>query len=166
MAQTLIQGASNYRYRASKSVQRLAIEHSVSFECGSHSYPQQKLPGLQSRTETSRLGGGSLQPESAQNVHQWLMLAQIKLNAQPREENHVEDFVSSDACPRHVCWIGRGQGAYGQAESPADMSNGAAGKSGMRLRSGKNGVPEGAMVPRPYECLHAVARTISEGREL
>jgi hypothetical protein len=36
----------------------------------------------------------------------------------------------------------------------------------MRLRSGKNGVPEGNVVPRLHKCVHAIARTISHWRKL
>ena len=56
--------------------------------------------------------------------------------------------------------------AYGQAESPVAMSNGAAGKGYMRLRSGKNSVPEGGVLSRLHERLHAIARKTSTGRKL
>ena len=46
------------------------------------------------------------------------------------------------------------------------MFNGAAGKGYMRLRSGKNGVPEGNVLPRLHKCVPAVSVQSAQGRKL
>lgn len=60
--------------------------------------------------------------------------------------------------------VGRRKGA--QAQSPGQslagiLSNGPASKSKLRLRSGKNAVSAGNVVPRLRKCVHAIARIIS-----
>jgi hypothetical protein len=81
----------------------------------------------------------------------------------PREgRNYAEDFCYSVACNCHVRWLCRREGA--QAQSPAEslagvLSDGPGGKSKMRLRSGKNDVREGNVVPRLRKYVHAIART-------
>jgi hypothetical protein len=46
------------------------------------------------------------------------------------------------------------------------MSNGAAGKGNLRLRSGKNYLPGGNVLSRLHKQLHAIARKTGTGREL
>src|SRR5262249_4970642 len=70
--------------------------------------------------------------------------------------NHAENLRCSTACNCNVCRVGRGEGAYGQAENPAVLPERAADKRDLRLRPGKNGVPEGNVVPRLREHLQAI----------
>jgi len=46
------------------------------------------------------------------------------------------------------------------------MSNGAAGKGNLRLRSGKNYLPGWNVLSRLHKQLHAIARKTSTGRKL
>src|SRR5262249_8973531 len=82
----------------------------------------------------------------------FIMAAEIKF----AHYFHAENLRCSTACNCNVCRVGRGEGAYGQAENPAVLPERAADKRDLRLRSGKNGVPEGNVVPRLREHLQAI----------
>lgn len=57
--------------------------------------------------------------------------------------------------------------AKGHMAKAKALSNGAADKSNMRLRSGKSGMPERNVVPRLHKRVHAIARTVkAQGRKL
>src|SRR5436190_19025009 len=82
------------------------------------------------------------------------------------EENHAENFSCKLSCNCHVRWLGRREGAAcGQAQATRDvLQRGTAVVGSMRLRSVKNDLPEGPVLPldrpsgRPTRYLLVVRR--------